>query len=70
MLKLLILLECDNCDETWPAVISARTKLGIQWEEEIQTLECEAEQNGWSNYRGKHACDGCVMEAMARQNLG
>lgn len=70
MVKLLILLECDHCEETWPTVVSLRSQLGIQWDTEIQNIEYEAEQTGWSIYRGKHACDGCVMEAMAKKNSG
>ena len=70
MLKLVILLECDLCEETWPTVVSLRSQLGIQWDAEIQNVVYEAEQTGWSIYHGKHACDGCVMEAMAKQNSG
>jgi hypothetical protein len=70
MVKILILLECDHCEEAWPTVVSLRNQLGIQWDAEIQNVEYEAEQTGWSVYRCNHTCDGCVLEAMAKQNSG
>ena len=69
MLRLLILLECDQCQETWTAVPSSVNHgLGIQWDTEVENLQYQAEQNGWSIYRSQHVCDGCVIEAMAEQN--
>ena len=68
MIRLLFLLECDQCEETWPTVVRQRGSIGIQWDEELQNLEFAAEEAGWSGYRGQHACDSCVMEAMSKQN--
>ena len=44
MLRLLILLECDECRETWTAVPAADRAHAHAWDEEIQNLEYEAEQ--------------------------
>ena len=67
MLRLLILLECDECRETWTAVQEADRAHAHAWEEEIQNLEYEAEQTGWSIYRSDHICNVCVMEGKAEQ---
>lgn len=68
MLRLLILLECDECQETWTAVPAVNRQHTHAWDEEIQNLEYEAEQTGWSIYHSKHICDGCVLEAMAKSD--
>jgi hypothetical protein len=65
MLRLLILLECDQCNEMLTSTPNSSSQLGIDWTEEIYSLECDAEQSGWSVYRPQHVCDACVMNAMA-----
>lgn len=68
MLRLLILLECDLCSETWTTIPPSNHPLGIAWDEEIQNLQYRAEQNGWSINRSQQVCDACVLEAMFAQN--
>lgn len=68
MLRLLILLECDQCKEMLSATPNSSSHLGIDWREEIYKLECTAEQSGWSVHRPQHVCDACVMTAMAEQH--
>lgn len=68
MLRLLILLECDQCKEMLTATPNTSSGLGTDWTEEIYTLEYEAEQGGWSVYRHQHVCDACVISAMAGQH--
>jgi hypothetical protein len=68
MLRLLILLECDQCDEMITSTPNSSDRLGTDWKEEIYSLEYEAEQNGWSVYRSQHVCGVCVMAAMAEQH--
>jgi hypothetical protein len=70
MLRLLILLECDQCQEMITSTPNSSDRLGTDWPEEIYTLEYEAEQNGWSVYRSQHVCGPCVMSAMAEQHQG
>lgn len=70
MLRLLILLECDVCKEMMPSIPTQSRDRGIAWDVEIQDLEYEAEQIGWSIYRSRHVCDSCVMDAMASQHTG
>jgi hypothetical protein len=70
MLRLLILLECDLCKEMMPSIPTQWKDRGIQWDVEIQDLEDEAEQIGWSVYRSQHVCDTCVTNAMASQHAG
>jgi hypothetical protein len=67
MLRLLILLECDQCKEMLTSTPNCSDRLGTDWQEDIYTLEYEAEQTGWSVYRSQHVCDSCVMIAMAEQ---
>lgn len=67
MLRLLILLECDQCQETMSAAHRSSQPLGFAWDEGILNLEYRAELNGWSIYRSQHICDGCVIEAMAAE---
>lgn len=69
MLRLLVLLECDNCEEVWSVVPRAHQQLGIAWSEEVENLKQQAEQNGWSIQRSQHICDGCVIDAMAEQQI-
>lgn len=68
MLRLLILLECDQCDEILTSTPNASNGLGTNWTEEIYRAEYEAEENGWSVYHSQHVCDACVMRNMARQH--
>lgn len=68
MLRLLILLECDECQEMITSTPNSSDRLGTDWPEEIYTVEYEAEQNGWSVYRSQHVCGVCVMTAMANQH--
>jgi hypothetical protein len=68
MLRLLILLECDQCKEMLSATPNSSSQLGIDWDEEIYDLECAAEQSCWSVYQSQHVCDACVMSAMAEQH--
>ncbi len=68
MLRLLILLECDLCKEMLSVTPNSSSPLGTNWTEEIQELECAAEQSGWSLHRSQHVCDACVMTAMAEQH--
>ena len=70
MLRLLILLECDSCKEMTTTVPRRSRDGGIAWDVEIQNLEYEAEQIGWSIYRSKHVCDACVIEAMSTHHTG
>ena len=67
MLRLLILLECDQCEEMITSTPNSSDRLGTDWPEEIYTLECDAEQNGWSVYHSQHVCDACLMSNMAMQ---
>ena len=68
MLRVLILLECDLCDEMLTATPNTSDRLGTNWAEEIYRTEYEAEENGWSVYHSQHVCDACVMRNMARQH--
>lgn len=68
MLRLLILLECDQCKEMLSSTPNSNSHLGIDWLEEIHELEYSAEQTGWSVYRSQHVCDACLMSAMAKQH--
>lgn len=70
MLRLLILLECDLCKEMTTTLPRRSRDGGIAWDVEIQDLQYEAEQIGWSIYRSQHVCDTCVMDAMASQHTG
>ena len=65
MLMLLILLECDECNETISSTPNTSDRLGTDWPEEIYTMEYVAEQSGWSVYHSQHVCNICVMQAMA-----
>lgn len=70
MLRLLILLECDECKEMLSSTPNVGSNgLGPDWSEEIYAMECEAEQTGWSVYRSQHVCDVCVFTAMSKQQL-
>ena len=40
MLRLLILLECDQCKEMLTSSPDSSSRLGIDWREEIYDLEC------------------------------
>lgn len=68
MLRLLILLECDQCNEMLTSTPNSSIHLGTDWTKEIHTMEYEAEENGWSVYHSQHACDACVLNNMAKQN--
>ena len=68
MLRLLILLECDQCQEMITSTPNSSDRLGTDWPEEIYTLEYDAEQNGWSVYHSQHVCGVCVMTAMDNQH--
>ena len=68
MLRLLILLECDQCNEMLTSTPNSSNHPRIDWTETIDTVECEAEENGWSVYRSQHVCDACVVSNMAKQN--
>ena len=68
MLRLLILLECDQCKEMLSSMPNT-CHLGIDWLEEIHELEHLAERSGWTIYRSRHVCDACVMNAMAEQHI-
>lgn len=65
VLRLLILLECDQCKEMLTASPNTSSQLGTDWTEEIYALECDAEQTGWSVYRSQHVCNSCVEFNMA-----
>lgn len=69
MLRLLILIECDQCKEMLSSTPNSNSQLGIDWTAEIYELEYAAEQSGWSVYRSQHVCDACVMNAMAEQHI-
>lgn len=69
MLRLLLLLECDNCQEVWTAVPRVHQQLGIAWNEEVENLQYQAEQNGWSIHRSQQVCDSCVTDAMAERQI-
>lgn len=38
MVKILILLECDHCEEAWPTVVSLRNQLGISGMQKFKML--------------------------------
>ncbi len=68
MLRLLIMLECDLCEEMITSIPNSSDRLGTDWPEEIYNLESQAEQNGWNIYHSQHVCNVCIMSAMAEQH--
>ena len=68
MLRLLIMLECDQCKEMLTSAPNSSDSYRTDWSEDIYTLEYDAEQNGWSVWHSQHVCAACVMEAMAKQH--
>jgi hypothetical protein len=67
MLRLLIMIECDQCSEVLTSTPNTSSQLGIDWTEEIYALECAAEEHCWSIYRNQHVCHACVHSAMSAQ---
>ena len=68
MLRLLIMIECDQCKEMLTSAPSSSDSYRTDWSEDIYTLESDAEQNGWSVWHSQHVCGVCVMDAMAKQH--
>ena len=67
MLRVLILLECDQCDEMLTCTPNSGSQSGIDLPATMHTLEHEAEKTGWSVYRSQHVCRVCMMPAMSEQ---
>jgi hypothetical protein len=67
MLRLLLLLECDQCTEMLTSTPNTSDHPGTNWAEEIYRAEYQAEENGWSVYHSQHVCDACLMSNMAKQ---
>ncbi|MBX9671712.1 MAG: hypothetical protein K2X93_29255 [Candidatus Obscuribacterales bacterium] len=67
MLRLLILLECDQCKVMLSSATNSSNHLALNLTEEICALECSAAQSGWNIYRSQHICDACIINAMAEQ---
>lgn len=63
MLRLLILLECDQCKSMLTSTPQATGQLSTDWTEEIYRLECAADENCWSIYRDQHICPFCLPAA-------
>jgi hypothetical protein len=67
MLKVLILLECDNCTALIATSADSSRKDGLAWAAEAENLEYDAQQSGWDIFRSHHTCNGCIAEAQYEQ---
>ncbi len=68
MLRLLVLLECDQCKVMLSSTTNSSSHPATNWTEEIYALECSATQSGWNIYHSQHICDACIINAMAEQH--
>jgi len=73
MLKIVIMIECDSCQQPF-CEIRTRQQLREVLLDDIDELQIEAEDNGWMLYRNstEHCCPACndgIQQALCDPSL-
>jgi hypothetical protein len=62
MIKVLLLLDCDECGHSLDTATVRPTFERQVWEREIDLLIHQAEWQGWRFMRGYGICRECILE--------
>lgn len=62
MLKLIVVIECDTCKESFVRVVTSCDRDPRAWRHLASELELRAEECGWSLYGGEHLCADCIYQ--------
>jgi hypothetical protein len=63
MLKLLVIIECDNCGEAFEHIATSCDRDPKAWRKLASELVSKAEERCWSMYGDTYACADCIHES-------
>jgi hypothetical protein len=63
MLKVFLMIDCNDCGRPFDRVTSSNDTDPIAWRALQADLEWTAQRRGWTHQRSAHYCDWCVSDA-------